>query len=279
MSPVPSRLRGPRRTPGGPPRSRVAVATAVLGAAALLAGGCGHGTAAAGDREEPEEERLVELLRVLGHDREDRAEESPAGRTPGRLAMTIERPSAFGTDRVVPPADHEAASRLTPEEVLLSFAMYGDEGRHAEQWELLSEPTRRAWRERVRRAARRVGLPEVEDRVAASEARRLWARGFDAGGPAITDLAVRWRTTVADDRATVRILREDGTVVDDVPLVREHGGWRLELADRLGTPGDAGGSDQDDAGGGDGGTGHGSPAASAAAPRSTDSDPAGGLGG
>lgn len=214
-------------------RRPLALAAGVAAAGSLLiAAGCGHGTAAASDHDEPDEPRLSELLRVLGHDREAEAADPPAARGSGRLAMTIERSPKFGTSQAVPPADREDASRLTPEEVLLSFAMYGEAGRHDQQWPLLSEATRRAWRERIRREARRIGLPEVEDRVAATEARSLWARGFAAGGDVPIDLAVRWRTTIDGDRATVRILR-DGEAIDDVPLVRERGGWRLELADRL----------------------------------------------
>jgi hypothetical protein len=207
---------------------------ALAGASSL--GGCGHGTAAAAEQESTVQDELAEFLRVLELDREERerireSATAPAPSETATLALTVERPLDFASGYDEAPADRSPLARLTAEEVLLSFAMYGEAGRWLDQWPLLTDATRRAWLERVRREARRVGLAEVEDRIAAADARRMWAEGF-AAGAGRTDLDVRWRTQVSGDLAVIQVIRDE-TTLGEITLVRESGAWRLELAAEL----------------------------------------------
>ncbi len=209
-----------------------AAAAACLVAAA--APGCGHGSAAASasgagaDRPSAE---VGGLARVL------RAERASGRWDPGEFAITIVRPipAELGADQ--PPADRRPHHALSPREVAMSVAMYGEAGRWREQWMLLAGEARRDWTRRLREEAWSLGLPAAAGVIDEGHAGWIWSRGL-AAGEGVADLAVRWDERITADRARVEVRRGD-RVVQWLHLRRELGRWWLEVP--LGGPSEAGG--------------------------------------
>lgn len=212
------------------------------GAVGLTLGGCGAraADAAADVGDDGELVSFLESVRgaVPGQRATDAAREDggEGGQAEGfgGPTLVVDRPAAFARGQSGPPVDERPLDDLAPEEVLLSFTLLAEDGRFADQWPLLSAATQDAWVARMRSEARRVGRAAVERQVASGDGRALWQDAFD-GSDVRVDLDVAWRTQVGRDRAEVSVLRGHHPV-DSVRLVREDGGWRLDLTDRISEP-------------------------------------------
>lgn len=209
--------------------------------AATASGGCGANTAEARAAEESE---LIDWARSLSERSEARqstsaaaAEMATSGRTldgagEAEASIVVTRSSTFAARYDVPPADSMMAAELSPEEVVLSFAMYTTARRWADQWALLSPDTQATFVRGVRDRAERIGTADARAALAESSPEELWTRGAEIRIQP-PGLDVRWRITAGVSEATVEAWRDDQRI-DRVPLVRDAGTWRLDLRDRIG---------------------------------------------